>query len=331
MGLRPTIKIDLAWRSLARVGWYMKIIFMVFALICSMQVSAVSLNKIVVFGDSLSDNGNLYEYMKHQLPVSPPYFEGRFTNGLAWVELLTQLYYPNDRNRHLLDYAFGGAGVTVSDVEDDDDPLFTLRSEIDSYLLAHQDKASPSSLFIIWMGSNNYLAIPDDVDKAVDDVNQGMIKSIQRLIDKGAKHMMIINVPDLGKTPAAMDFDAVDLLTELTTKNNVALEKNVMAFQANNPGVQWFFFDANGLLSDMLLNPSRYGFSNVTDTCYEELVNNPSAKSILNMVSTVKPHLKHDVCDGYLFFDPVHPSEPAHIIMATKIRQLLDKAGVVFG
>ncbi len=309
----------------------MKIIFIAFALFCSMQASATSLNKIVVFGDSLSDNGNLYEYMKHQLPISPPYFDGRFTNGPVWVELLAQMYYPSDSNLHLLDYAFGGAGVTVGDGDDEDEPLFTLRSEIDSYLLAHQDKADPNSLFVIWMGSNNYLAIPDDVDTAVDDVNRGMITSIQRLIDKGAKHMMVVNVPDLGKTPAALDFDAVDLLTELTTKNNVVLEKNVMVFQENNPGVQWFFFDVNSLLGDMLTNPSQYGFSNVTGTCYEELVNNPSAKSILNMVSTVNPRLKQDACDGYLFFDPVHPSGPAHIIMATKIKQLLDQAQIVFG
>jgi phospholipase/lecithinase/hemolysin len=34
-----------------------------------------SLNQLVVFGDSLSDRGNLYEYMNHQLPMSPPYYE----------------------------------------------------------------------------------------------------------------------------------------------------------------------------------------------------------------------------------------------------------------
>lgn len=80
-------------------------------LLWSMVIFANPLNKIVIFGDSLSDNGNLYEYMHHQLPLSPPYYEGRFTNGLDWVELLTQKFYPNSVKAHLEDYAFGGAGV----------------------------------------------------------------------------------------------------------------------------------------------------------------------------------------------------------------------------
>ena len=52
----------------------MKNIFFLVALFFSVQASAVPLNTIVVFGDSLSDNGNLYEYMKRELPLSPPYF-----------------------------------------------------------------------------------------------------------------------------------------------------------------------------------------------------------------------------------------------------------------
>ena len=137
----------------------MKILIALFFFMFSILASAASLNKLVVFGDSLSDNGNLYEYMKHQLPVSPPYFEGRFTNGPVWVELLMKYYYPTDSNAHLLDYAFGGAGVLENDDDDSDDELFTLRREMDSYFLAHQDKADENSLFVVWIGSNNYLAV----------------------------------------------------------------------------------------------------------------------------------------------------------------------------
>lgn len=97
----------------------MKLLASLCAFLLSGVVSATPLNNIVVFGDSLSDNGNLYEYMKHQLPQSPPYFEGRFSNGPVWIERLAASYFPNDPNSHLLDYAFGGAGVSV-DEEDDE-------------------------------------------------------------------------------------------------------------------------------------------------------------------------------------------------------------------
>ena len=233
---------------------------------------------------------------------------------------------------HLLDYAFGGAGVLEGSDEDDDDEdvLFTLRREVDSYLISHQDKADESSLYVVWMGSNNYLAIPDDVDSAVYYTNLGIEHDVQRLVDKGAKYIMLVNLPDLGKTPAARDFDEVDLLSSLSRKHNAMLLENVAKFKQNNPGVQWFLFDVNQVLEEMLASPEHYGFTNTTDTCYEEMVSSRSSKSILSMVSTVNPLTKRDNCTGYLFFDPVHPSGVAHLLMAERTKAMLDAAGVTF-
>src|SRR5438067_502473 len=39
--------------------------------------------QLVVFGDSLSDNGN--SFVLFQQPPVPPYVQGRWTNGLNWV------------------------------------------------------------------------------------------------------------------------------------------------------------------------------------------------------------------------------------------------------
>ncbi len=308
----------------------MKLIVSIFTLLFSLSVTATPLDKMVVFGDSLSDNGNLYEYMKHQIPLSPPYYEGRFTNGPVWVELLMQKYYPRHWESSLLDYAFGGAGVAGEGMEDEDDTLFTLRQEIDSYLLAHADKADENSLYVVWMGSNNYLAIPDEPEKAVDDVIWGIKNNIERLIAKGAKHIMVINLPDLGVIPAARDFDAIDILSYCSKRHNELLVKTVDQLQANYPEVQWVYYDVNELLNDMLANPANYGYTNVNDTCYEEMINHPSSKSILNLVSSVKLAAKKDACTGYMFFDPVHPAEPAHVVMADKIYNLLTEKGITF-
>ena len=294
------------------------------------MTNAATLNKLVVFGDSLSDNGNLYEYMKRELPLSPPYYKGRFTNGPVWVELLINQYYPNSGKAHLLDYAFGGAGVSETDEDDVDDVLFTLSREIDGYLLSHQDKADDTSLYVVWMGANNYLAIPEDADEAVAVVMSGIKRQLQRLVQKGAKHIMVVNVPDLGRTPAAKDFDAVDLLTTLSIKHNVALNNIVSEMKQIEPSVQWLYFDVNDVMNELLTYPERHGLTNTVDTCYEEMINKPSEKSILKMVSSVQLRTSVDACSGYLFFDPVHPSEPAHVYMAEKTREMLDEAGVKF-
>lgn len=308
----------------------MKIIVAALALFFSSFVSAVTLDKIVVFGDSLSDTGNLYEYMKHQMPISPPYYQGRFTNGPVWVELLLQHYYQDKMNEHLLDYAFGGAGV-ASENSDDDDALFTLGHEVDSYLLAHQDKADDHTLYVVWIGCNNYLALPDDVEQTIKEVNWGIKTNIERLISKGARHFLVVNLPDLGKTPTARDFDAIDLLSFSSLQHNEALSQNIEKLRQAYPAVQWIFFDTNQVLNEILLDPVHYGFTNITDTCYEAVVDeHPSAKSILNMVATVKTPLAKDACDGFLFFDPVHPSEPAHQIMADRLIALFKQLEVKF-
>lgn len=297
----------------------------------SAAVSAAPMNKFVVFGDSLSDNGNLYEYMKHQLPVSPPYFKGRFSNGPVWIEILAKSYYPTTSKEHLFDYAFGGAGVLEGD--DVDDGLFTLDHEIESYLLANQDQADPNAMFVIWIGSNNYLAIPDDVEQSLHDVDLGIQHALEHLLEKGAKHFLVVNVPNLGQTPAARDFDAVEELTYLSKQHNATLEKNIHSFQTRYPDVQWLYYDVNVIFDDMVIDPERYGFTNVTDTCYEEAVDKVgSQRSLLKMVSRVnaKQYRSGDACKGYLFFDPVHPSGPAHKLMAEQTRVLLDKNDVAF-
>jgi len=47
-------------------------------------------NRVVSFGDSLSDNGNLAHNIPPfaGAPFLPGYFDGRFSNGPTWIELL---------------------------------------------------------------------------------------------------------------------------------------------------------------------------------------------------------------------------------------------------
>lgn len=295
-------------------------------------VSAVSLKNIVVFGDSLSDNGNLYEYMQHQLPLSPPYYEGHFSNGPVWVEHLLNLYFPEKPAQHLLNYAFGGAGVSE---DPNTEMLFTLNHEIDSYLLSHQEKADAQSLFVVWMGANNYLELANQSAQTVIDVNIGIKHSLQRLADAGAQHILIFNLPNLGKTPYAKFVDAEELLTRSTTDHNQQLRLTVNQLQQDNPAVQWLHFDVNAMLNSFLTEPQHFGFTNVESTCYQSLGVMPivaqySKYAMVKMASGINTNVRQDHCEGYLFFDPIHPASRAHELMAVQVRNLLDKAGIEF-
>lgn len=303
----------------------MKLLATLGAFLFSGIVCATPLNNIVVFGDSLSDNGNLYEFMNHQLPQSPPYYEGRFSNGPVWVEYLVESYFPDSPTSHLLDYAFGGAGVSE---EPGDDVLFTLRREVESYLVEHQDKASPDSLFVVWIGANNYLGMPPEVEKTIKEVNTGITHSLQRLVEKGAKHILVFNLPDLGRTPAAIEFESIPEMTYFSARHNEDLAKTMVDLKQNYSDVEWLYFDMNTEFNEVLEHASEYGFTNITGTCSNSVVDEITKTSILKMVASVKPRGKSDACDGYLFFDLVHPAALAHKVMAEKARAMLDAAGV---
>src|ERR1035441_9762115 len=63
--------------------------------------SAGAYTAVIAYGDSLSDNGNLFA-ATGQPPA--PYWNGRFSNGPVTVE-----YLANSLHSPLLDFAWGGA------------------------------------------------------------------------------------------------------------------------------------------------------------------------------------------------------------------------------
>ncbi|MDF1677943.1 MAG: SGNH/GDSL hydrolase family protein [Legionellaceae bacterium] len=268
--------------------------------------------------------------------MSPPYHEGRFTDGPVWIEHVLSHYFPENPKSHLANYAFGGSGVGGEDENDDDDvgdgALLNLDSEVSSYLLAHDDKADDASLYVIWMGSNNYLSLPENLDDELQFTLTGIRRSVDVLVEKGAKQIMLVGVPDLGRIPMAREFEAETELSYLSNQHNAKLEAEVEKLKRIYPQVTWVFYDVNQLLIEALEHPSKYGFKNVMGTCYDTLDYEPSSQSILNMAARIKSHMRaENMCDTYLFFDPVHPSGRAHRYIADWGIQHLDEANIKFG
>lgn len=307
----------------------MKILITLLALCFSSILLATPLKNIVAFGDSLSDNGNLYEYMKHRIPISPPYYEGRFTNGPIWVELLATHYFSSNASERLLDYAFGGAAVADEADEADEDALFTLQHEVEVYLLAHDNKADPDSLFTVWMGANNYLAVPEDVNHTIEMVTSGIERSLIRLAEKGAKNILVINLPDLGRTPVAREFSIEEELNYYVKEHNQILNKMVISLQKKYPDITWIYYDVNKDMREIMDFPEESGFSNVFDTCYDEIVEKPSHTLVIELASKAK-FINHHACDGFLYFDPVHPTAPAHKMIAEKVQNILSSLNIEF-
>ena len=58
------------------------------ALLSCVATASAAPSELIMFGDSLSDVGNVWDQTFHLAPQSPPYFNGRYSNGVLWGERL---------------------------------------------------------------------------------------------------------------------------------------------------------------------------------------------------------------------------------------------------
>lgn len=299
-------------------------------LVVSQFCSAQNFRGIVVFGDSLSDNGNLYEYMHHQVPQSPPYYEGRFSDGPTWIEQLAKVYFPVQTERYLQNYAFGGAGI-LDDAHEDEE-LFTLKRELSTYLLAHNNRVNPDNLYFVWIGGNNYLGVPENMDETVNTVITGIEQQLGRLAKRGARRVVIMGLPNIGNTPLAKELDAETQLSAFTETHNTRLKEMHQRLMVAYPNVRWLFFDVDHVFSDIYARPSAYQINETQATCYDALVTPSSPQTVINMAASVHPKKNMSAgiqsCEGYMFFDLIHPTQQMHRLIAEYMHRFLIEKNV---
>ena len=319
---------------------------------------------MVTFGDSLSDNGNLYRFFWYKFPASPPYFEGRFSNGPLWIERLFSSYFPPEYSQGFQDYAVGGAGAVLSLKES---MPFTLTVELNNYFYWHTYGKKETSLFTIWIGANNYLNGPTNVEVITESVTDAISGAVERIISYGGNKFFIPNLPDLGRIPQAKDMGNQELLARLVKVHNKKLAAKVDALRIKYPEVTIFYFDVYDFFNTALEHPNDYGLYNATDPCYlggylgwlakfepgnpalyryltqqdsrftgenwDMIKNNPSLKeaAIASYTYQLLPSenkAETPNCEGYIFWDRVHPTTNTHFYLAEKARELLNEAGL---
>ena len=142
-------------------------------------------HNLVVFGDSLSDNGNTFAAVG--LP-KPPYYKGRWTNGLNWVDDFTPIAGLPPATAYLenggTNFAVGGSTSAL------------LGAQIAVYLVTVKGSADPADLFVIWIGSNDFTA-----GLQSSNTIAAISLEITALSLAGAQQFLVISVPDISLTP----------------------------------------------------------------------------------------------------------------------------------
>ncbi len=295
--------------------------FVIMALLM-LTIPAVAADRIAVFGDSLSDTGNVFAlagmvstrpYNASNIPDAPYPIGGlNFSNGHIWIwkvgqalknveDVSAALSAPQAFNN----YAFGGARA-----RDGASPTPSLSQQVGLYLGNHGNVSGTRQFIVI--GGNDVrdaiAAYPTGgltaAGQVIMDAVTSISDNIQSLAASGAQDFLVGNVPDLGKVPAitALGAPASALASTLTTQFNDALE-HALAGLETGLGIHITRLDLFSFINTVINDPGAYGLLNVTDSC---------------LTPAVQVGAICDYPDSYLFWDGIHPTRAAHLLIATE-------------
>ncbi len=262
-----------------------------FIALFSVQASAYS--AIYVFGDSLSDTGNI-NIVTGGIPLAP-YATGRFSNGPVWVETFAANLglTANAALGGGTNFAFGGAptGLPLTSTS----PTLTIQLNT-YYLPAVGGVADPNALYVVWGGGNDVRA--GNISGSVTNLSA----IITTLAGAGAQNFVVPNLPDIGLTPEAVAGGpaVVAGATFLSTTFNSQLAAALPVLESSL-SINIFDVDVYAFLNSVIANPGLYGMTNTTGRCY------PGPTGVGGGVGTECANP-----DEYLFWDGIHPTAAAH-------------------
>jgi phospholipase/lecithinase/hemolysin len=255
--------------------------------------------EIFVFGDSLSDNGNLTtlhpEYIGEIIP--PPYDPQRMSNGPIWVDHVSRIL-----GTAILPEVDGGVNYAVVGATISPDNRFTVFpdvtgfAEVERFLASRGGVADPDAIYVVWIGGN-------DIDPPADyteHVYLTLVDMIGRLRAAGARTFLVPNQMDIGQLPVVKLFfgeEYAAALTEMTLLWNRLLDDLPAMF----PGARIHISDVYRLRVLVDEHPAAFGFTNTTESCFQVFTD-----------GSVCPNP-----DQYWFWDGAHPTTRAHKILAS--------------
>jgi phospholipase/lecithinase/hemolysin len=270
---------------------------------------------VVVFGDSLSDNGNVYRLVDQQTPLVPndgqppmPYFYGRFSNGPVAVELLAQML-----GLPLIDFAIGGAQTGFNN----EDPRLAGTGVLAQVGQVVQGKRlDAGALYIVWAGPNDFSSAAALVDaNTAPTAVTNLSTAIKTLYGHGARHILVPNMPNFGLTPnlQAQGPAAVAAATAQTEYFNSLLEVELIRLGYALRHADIRSYDIATLLNDAFRNPSHYGLRDVTSTCLHQ----PADGSVVvDDPACVVDSFNAGAATGHLYWDDFHPTAFVHQFIA---------------
>ena len=276
--------------------------------------------RVFIFGDSLSDSGNIYtltgETSKAPYLLVPlyPYAIGghHFSNGKTWAERLAQDLQDNNGGKASRDnpakngnYAHGGGRARANSGS-----LSPSSAAQVGMFLANHGRAPTDALYVVQFGGNDLrdaliagasnpaAAIPILL-AAVNELAgfDGVDSSIEALYAAGARNFLVANAPNIEHAPAVQMTGFGAIAGFLTSIYNGVLEGALQTLEGQLPGITIHRLDMSAFVNEVVANPEDFGFTNVVAPC-------------LNFLA--EKDAKCDNPEEYFFWDGLHPTAVGH-------------------
>lgn len=273
---------------------------------------------LYAFGDSLSDVGNVYALTGGALPNATDYSHGQWSNGDVWLQTLAARLGLAPVTASLLggtDYAYGGArsGTTLAHGAGATD-VMGAAGQIAQFQATHAS-ADAGALYALWIGGNDLLGInasmtAQQVQMLAAQTIGNIELAVQSLAAAGAKNMLVLTLPDVGKTPGVLAGGAAASATasaiaasfnQLLLNGNAAAGIPGLATLGATLGLDLTIFDSFGFMNDLIGDPATYGLADVSHACLSAPAT-PCASP-----------------DQYFFWDGTHPTAAVHAALGNAV------------
>lgn len=268
---------------------------------------AQRVDRIVAFGDSYADDGNLFELLG--IPRPQVYPTGRFSGGTNFVDTMSQLL-----NVPVSNFAIGGAFTGAGNINGPGVPGFTLQYQ--SYLAGGGPAAFPrtaptfgaNDLLVISIGGNDARAyelgggslagVPAAAAVRVTEATTGL----NALVGAGARNITFL-AGDVGRLPEVRGTPVAAVGTAYSTAFNTGIQTTLAGYAAQGVTVNYLDLTTIGTVVENNLAAFRLTSAGA---CPVECVSNTSLQ------------------DQYLFYvDRVHLTSAGFAIVGQyAVRQL---------
>jgi len=325
--------------------------------------------RVVAFGDSLLDAGTYAPFAS-----KAPFNGGRFTTnpGLNVTQDIAQHYGDTLTPAFVggfgscltanggLDFAQGGSRVSMQpgiDYAPDCAQATTVpvKDQVNLYLSAY-GRFNSNQLVLINGGADDVLyqlAIAEEVGTpqallaALEAIAQSAVdlsKILETVVAKGAAHVVVSNLPDIGKSPAGVASpDHGKLLTEVSQLFNATLAF-ALQLQKKNFGGKVILIDAFNFVDSLVANYQKFGFSvpNTGTACNlaaqvtiaaSLCPANPGSLYCTNptlfdssLFCSPNTYTAQDADRNFIFADEIHPTTHTNALVAVYVEQQIAAA-----